>query len=90
MENHANIPSQDLILSIKKEPKDEDSCINCTEEPLLKSLVLRFVRDKGGMYSVVPLIKPDPFFEEHFEDFCYDEGYSSVKIKEVGLYIRKL
>ncbi|XP_050293600.1 zinc finger Y-chromosomal protein-like isoform X2 [Anthonomus grandis grandis] len=52
------------------------------EESTPKSLVLRFKRDEDGNYSVIPLIKPDPFFEELIDDVSEEENNCPITMEQ--------
>lgn len=53
---------QDFFLPIKQEPKEEEHCSFGNQEPdqfATESLVLKFIKNKDGEYSVVPRITPE-------------------------------
>ncbi|KAH1005914.1 hypothetical protein HUJ04_006815 [Dendroctonus ponderosae] len=68
---------QPVHLEIKDEPIDD--YLEEFDDISESGIVLRFIRQKSGIYSVMPLVKPDPFFEECLDGITHDGLLRLVK-----------
>lgn len=68
---------QPVHMAIKDEPVDD--YLEEFDDISESGLVLRFIREKNGIYSVMPFVKPDPSFEEDGGGIIHDGLLQLVK-----------